>query len=154
MMARDAGTIDVSMPRIMRGFTLRVRFAKLAGTRLWLATRIMRFAAFVAGCAVEIDTDGNHELRYGADGIPRALSITSLHKGYHRDAVQLAYGLIIKRDGVEVADVISYDIDAGRVSTYARTDAGAVAYLRMGEGQGSYPIEHHKGVVTVERKPT
>lgn len=153
-MARDSATIAVSAPSLMRGITLRVRFARLAGARLWLAMLIMRLAGFVSGCAMEVSTDGDQELEFSPDGIPRALSTLEGYKGFRRDAADYGRGLIIKLNGAEVDRAFAYDIDAGRVSAYASTDDGSLKLATYTDtGAGTIAVEHHKGVVTVERKP-
>jgi len=57
---------DLSMPQLISTITLRVRFARLAGVRLWLAARIMTIAALVAGCGIEIATADDPVDRPGA----------------------------------------------------------------------------------------
>ena len=154
-MAKVDGLVSVSAPQLMRGITLRVRFARLAGARLSLAICIMRFAGIVAGCAIEIGTDGDQDLEFTEDGLPRALSLIEGHKGFRRDAPKYGIGTVVKLDGVEQERVLSYDIDAGRVSVYPDVEAGFIKLSRVGEdADGGLAIVHRKGVVTIERKPS
>lgn len=151
-MAENARNASVSMPKLIGAITLRVRFARLAGFRVRLAALVMRVAARVAGCDIESDA-GDDEIQFTWDGLPRALSIIEGYKGYRRDAIDHALGLLIRLDGVEQRDVVSFDIDAKRVSNYVRDDHDQFRLARMGSsGVEGAMIYHHKGVVTVERR--
>ncbi|WP_395391580.1 hypothetical protein WBP07_12955 [Novosphingobium sp. BL-8A] len=60
-MSVASSTISLSAPALVQSITLRVRFLSISRARLWLATPLMRLAAAVAGCKVEIevgDRDG------------------------------------------------------------------------------------------------
>jgi len=152
-MAQVNGLLSVSAPQLMRGITLRVRFARLAGARLWLAICIMRLAGLVAGCPIDIGADGDQDLEFTTDGLPRALSLIEGHKGFRRDAPAFGIDVVVKLDGVQQDLVLSYDIDAGRVSVYPSADAEFIKLSRVGEdADGGLAIVHRKGVVTVERK--
>lgn len=48
-------SIDVSAPKLMQTVTLRVRYTGAVRARLWLSAQIMRLAALVAGCRIEIE---------------------------------------------------------------------------------------------------
>jgi len=63
-MAALAGTVTLSMPKLISTLTLRVRFARVASARLWLASRVMQLAGVIARCDVEIEVqDGGAEER-------------------------------------------------------------------------------------------
>lgn len=47
--------IDVSAPKLMQSITLRVRYLGVLRARLWLSMKIMRLAAIIAGCGIEIE---------------------------------------------------------------------------------------------------
>lgn len=55
-MSVTPSTITLSMPKLISTITLRVRFVRVAGARLWLAAHVIRLAGVIAGCDVEIDT--------------------------------------------------------------------------------------------------
>jgi hypothetical protein len=73
-MARDFGTVDLSMPRLISGLTLRVRFARVAAARLWLAARVMKLAGAIAGCDVEVVTGSADDFLAGFAAEREAIS--------------------------------------------------------------------------------
>lgn len=56
-MAR-AGVIEVPMREAVRGLTLQIKVTgvPIARARMWLGAQLMRLAAWVIGCDVEIET--------------------------------------------------------------------------------------------------
>lgn len=71
-MACDLGVIDHPASKAIGGLTLQVRLTGLPimRTRLWLGARILRLAAWVIGCDVEIETASKGPTKGFADGTP------------------------------------------------------------------------------------
>lgn len=46
---------EVSMVKVMKSIQLKVRFERTARLRLWIATRLMIIAGWVAGCDLTIE---------------------------------------------------------------------------------------------------
>ena len=142
----------VSMGELMGGVIvhLEVTGIKRARLRAWLGIHLMRLGAWVTGVTVDVRLESQDDIGLTADGLPRALSVIEGRRGYRRDAIFDGVGLVIKLDGIERRDVVSYDIDAGRIAQFVRNPDGSFVCPTL---NGSPLIHHFKGVVTVERAP-
>lgn len=50
---------EISMPQVVKGLTIRavVTGRRRTAIRLWLGCRVMVFAAWIMGCAIDVSTD-------------------------------------------------------------------------------------------------
>ncbi len=48
---------DIWAPSLARHLTVRIRGLRVLSARLWLAAQLFAFAAWVAGCNIEIETE-------------------------------------------------------------------------------------------------
>lgn len=115
---------DVHASQLIAQIELRVRFRRLTGARLWLGGRLMRFAAWVAGCPVEIEVaDHRPASMAGKGAVP-------IRYDARDPAFDQAVGnrLRVSLDGVEMGYVVAYDMAAGTVLRHA-TDARGSVYL-------------------------
>jgi hypothetical protein len=58
-MARLNNMIDLPMSEAVRSLTLQIRVTgcKVAAVRMWLGRQVLKLAAFVIGCGIEIEVD-------------------------------------------------------------------------------------------------
>lgn len=52
-------TVTVSGPELMHSITLKVRMMSLVSLRIRLAVPLMRLAAIVAGCQIDVSIEGD-----------------------------------------------------------------------------------------------
>ena len=143
----------ITVPASLNDVTIRVRFGAGRLARIKVASWMLYVVAWIAGCNVDVSM-GEDDVGLTTDGLPRALSTCPRFKGYREDAWRDGMGLTIRLDGVEQRDVVSYDIDADRVSSYVRNDEDLLRLARLGgEDVEGVMIYHQRGIVTVERKP-
>lgn len=127
--------------------SIRVTAVRRAAVRLWLGAHLMRFAAWVSGCGVEIevrnDVAGSMVAR---GGVPARWSVNDSDFD-----PRIGRHLRVSVDDVEIRDVVSYDIPRGFVVRYARTTNGR---YRTTAETVDRPASIHKeavrGTVTVE----
>lgn len=136
-MATDVSAFTVTRNVPTREVRVELRLSGMSRLRLRIAAAIIRLAALIGGFTANVRTED--AIGVTADGIPRALSVSQLHRGYRDDAAVIGAQIVVRLDGVEQHEVIAYDMDQGRVSRMV--------------GLGTSLVAHHvKGVVTVERK--
>jgi hypothetical protein len=101
---------SITMPELMRNITLHIRVTgqRVTAIRFWLGTRLLRLAAWVIGCGIEIDTES--PITFDAYGVPSRYGVGDAHL----DA-SAAQRLIVYLDGVEQDKVVSYNIDRGEI---------------------------------------
>jgi hypothetical protein len=145
----------INMSEAIKGVTINVRLkgAAVAALRTRAGIALMGFAARIIGCDVAFNTESDEAIEVSEAGIPRALSTVERFRGYRRNAVGIAEGLLVMSNGEVQHDVVSFDIDANRVSRYDRTTSGHLMLASMGDDAvEQLVIKHVRGAVTVWRK--
>lgn len=103
----------ISMPETMRKVTLQVRVVGVRRTRarMWIGTQLLRVAAWIIGCGIEIGA-GDSPATFDEDGVPSRLSVDD--KIFPRYVTRLDIFL----DGVEQDRVTSYDKEKGELTAW------------------------------------
>ncbi len=116
---------EITMPisGAMRGVTIKVRLTgrRRMAARLWIGALLVRAAAKVIGCIVELDTrtDEQRGAMLGAGATPLRLSVDDPDYDW-----RLGRNLRVMVDGVEVTDVVSFDVEQATVVRLVRSAAG------------------------------
>lgn len=134
-MATDVTAFTITRSVPTREVRVELRLTGMSRLRVRIAAAIIRFAACVGGFTANVRTE--EAIGVTADGIPRALSTSHLHRGYRDDATVIGAQIVVMLDGVQQHEVIAYDMDHGRVS-------------KMVPFGSTFVMHHFKGVVTVE----
>lgn len=53
----DPGTVRLTQSEVMDGLSIKVKLPRLFAARVWLMAQLIRFAAFVGGCEIEIEIE-------------------------------------------------------------------------------------------------
>lgn len=143
-----ACTTALPMSRAIESMTLSIRLigAKRTAVRVWLGTMLMRFAAWIIGCNVEIDTSpATAGSMVPLCDVPPRYDVND--PGYRWE---VGRHLRVMLDGVEVSDVVAYDIAARTITRHAKDATGTVYIDHATE---RLAVETLVGAVTVDWCP-
>jgi hypothetical protein len=134
---------DIHMPSLMREVTMQLRVTgqTSASVRIWIGAKLIALAAWIMGTCIELCF--GDEPSVGAFVIPKQMSV------FDADFDWRAARLQVSLDGVEMTNVVAYDLEAGTVDRYRADEDGI--FIREGDAIG-LAVERLTGEVQVTLK--